>query len=66
MVEDRLNELERNALAAAQEYRKEYVSQNRAQDNMLTWLRNDVTGEMVCLTKGGYSKQLSKFIAKLN
>lgn len=62
MKEDKLKTLEQNALAAAHEYWKEYISQNGKQDNMLTWVRNDDTGEMLCLTKGGYTNRLSDFV----
>ncbi|NEM99447.1 hypothetical protein [Pontibacter burrus] len=65
MREDKLQELERKALAAAHEYWEEYTHQNGRQDNMLTWVRNDDTEEMLCLTKGGYTSQLSNFINKL-
>ncbi|MEJ8802763.1 hypothetical protein [Pontibacter sp. H249] len=66
MKEDKLKKLEQDAFAAAHEYWQEYISQNGKQDNMLTWLRNDDTGEMLCLTRGGYTKSLSNFIGKLN
>ncbi|AKD04241.1 hypothetical protein POKO110462_19875 [Pontibacter korlensis] len=65
MSEDKLQELERKALAAAHEYWEEYKHQNGKQDNMLRWVRNDDSGEMLCLTRGGYTSQLSYFINKL-
>lgn len=52
-------------MAAAHEYWEEYTHLNGRQGNMLTWVRNDDTGEMLCLTKGGYTSQLSGFINKL-
>ncbi|WP_276499857.1 hypothetical protein [Pontibacter litorisediminis] len=66
MEEDQLNELKHKALAAAHAYWKEYVSHKGDQDSMLTWVRNDVTGEMLCLTKGAYTNELSSFISKLH
>jgi hypothetical protein len=66
MKEDKMNELEHKVLAAAHEYWEEHVHQNGEQDNALVWVRNDVTGEMLCLTKGGYTNRLSNFIGKLN
>lgn len=66
MKEDKMNELEHQALAAAHAYWEEYVHQNGEQDNALIWVRNDDTGEMLCLTKGGYTNQLASFIGKLN
>ncbi|AKD03707.1 hypothetical protein POKO110462_02220 [Pontibacter korlensis] len=66
MKEDKLNELERMALEAAHKYWKEYMYQNGKQDNMLTWVRNEDTGEMLCLTKGGYTNRLSEFVNGLD
>lgn len=39
---------------------------DNAYDNALVWMRNDDTGEMLCLTKGGYTNRLSDFIGKHN
>lgn len=65
MEKGKLNELERKVLEAAHAYWEEYTSQNGKQDNMLIWVRNDGTGEMLCLTKGGYTNQLASFVDRL-
>ena len=65
MEENKLENLERKLRLAAQQYWQEYISQNGEQDNAIVWMRNDITGEMLCLTKGNYTNQLSSFINRL-
>lgn len=65
MEENKLEILERKLRLAAQQYWQEYISQNGEQDNAIVWMRNDITGEMLCLTKGNYTNQLSSFINRL-
>lgn len=65
MYENRLKKLEHKLNIAAQQYWQEYITENGEQENAMVWMRNDSTGEMLCLTKGDYTNQLSRFINKL-
>ncbi|NDK55725.1 hypothetical protein [Pontibacter fetidus] len=65
MDENRLKKLEHKLNIAAQQYWQEYITENGEQENAVVWMKNDITGEMLCLTKGDYTNQLSSFINKL-
>jgi hypothetical protein len=65
MNKDKLNTLKHKVALAANAYWDEYTKLSGEQENVITWVRNDITGEMLCLTKGGYTNQLSHFIDRL-
>jgi hypothetical protein len=64
-MKDKLNTLKHKVAIAANAYWDEYTMLNGEKESAFTWVRNDITGEMLCLTKGIYTNQLSGFIEKL-
>ncbi|MBB6610556.1 hypothetical protein H7F15_05870 [Pontibacter sp. Tf4] len=62
MNNEKLNTLKQKVALAANAYWDEYTMLNGEKENAIIWVRNDITGEMLCLTKGGYSTKLSGFI----
>jgi hypothetical protein len=62
MNNDKLNTLKQKVALAANAYWDEYTIKNGEKESAIIWVRNDITGEMLCLTKGGYSNKLSGFI----
>lgn len=66
MNEAKLNLLKQKVALAASAYWDEHSAQHGKQDNAILWLRNDITEEMLCLTKGGYTEEIAQFIKGLN
>lgn len=66
MKDEKLKILKHKVLMAASAYWEEHAAQNESQDNAILWMRNEITEEMLCLTKGGYTSQLSTFITKVS
>ncbi len=66
MKDEKLKILKHKVLMAASAYWEEHNEQNGSEESAILWMRNDITEEMFCLTKGNYSEQLSTFITKLN
>lgn len=66
MKDEKLKILKHKVLMAASAYWEEHTEQNGSQDSAILWMRNEITEEMLCLTKGGYTGELSTFITKIS